>query len=263
MLIILYFFPFLWYHLLISKSFVIWSMAGVKNSSRTLRQAEGNPMFGSIDWHWYCVLQAFSTNKIICLYSRSTPPQNKTRGVDYWISEGRKDDFDLITILELLWTFSGIWPHQSEDTTTNNSTEAHKLDPKVNFWLSFESDHINHLSTMGNFNTSQLATLHSLSKNPLLVDRASIRILVPTTEVQPHFVVAASRDGSCTSRKELWDLDACSGKHSNQTSLHCKDCGPNRSSKVMFVVTSIGRIKGEAEPLLDGLQRSSIVKEPE
>jgi hypothetical protein len=30
----------------------------------------------------------------------------------------------------------------------------------------------------------------------------------------------------------------------------------------MLVVASIGRIKGEAEPLLNGLQRSSIVKEP-
>jgi hypothetical protein len=76
----------------------------------------------------------------------------------------------------------------------------------VNFQLSFESDHIYHLSTMGNFNTSCLATLHSLSNDPLPVGRVSVRILEPATEVEPHFMVAASRDGFHASEKELWDF---------------------------------------------------------
>jgi hypothetical protein len=186
----------LWYHLLISKLFRTCSTTGAKNGSRTLGKSEGNPVSGLVDWHLYCVLWAFTTNKILCLYSRSTPPLYKTRRVDCWPKPSVVEWMTLISSPS--WNFfgllPGIWPHRLEDTTTNNSSVANKPDPTVNFQLSFELDHIYHLSTMGNFNTSCLATLHSLLNDPLPSGRASIWILELATEVEPHIMVAASRD---------------------------------------------------------------------
>jgi hypothetical protein len=108
------------------------------------------------------------------------------------VNSGGMDDVELITVLELPWTLAGIWPHRSEDMTTNNSSVANKLNPKVNFWLSFELDHIYGHRIMGNFNTSHLATLHSLLDDPLPSSRAIIWILELAAKVEPHIMVAAS-----------------------------------------------------------------------
>jgi hypothetical protein len=79
-----------------------------------------------------------------------------------------------------------------EDTTTDDSSVADQLNPKVNFWLGFESDHIYGHRIMGNFNTSRLATLHGLLDDPLPSSRPIVGILEPAAKVEPHIMVAAS-----------------------------------------------------------------------
>jgi hypothetical protein len=76
--------------------------------------------------------------------------------------------------------------------TTDNSSVANQLNPKVNFWLSFESNHIYGHRIMGNFDTSHLATLHGLLDDPLPSSRAIVWILEPAAKVEPHIMVAAS-----------------------------------------------------------------------
>jgi hypothetical protein len=72
-----------------------------------LESQRGIPCSGLVDWHLYCVLWAFTTNEILCLYSRSTLPLYKVRRVDHWPKSisGGMDDVELIIVS---WNFLGL-----------------------------------------------------------------------------------------------------------------------------------------------------------